>query len=98
MNQDFLEIERHAAETPAALALVSTGGTALTYLELNRCLAAMRREAIDAGLGPGEVGAIALPSGTDLITALLAVAGIAAAAPLNPSFTESEFRYSSEIG
>jgi acyl-CoA synthetase (AMP-forming)/AMP-acid ligase II len=53
----------------------------------------MRREVAGAGLGRGEIAAIALPSGTDLITALLGVAGIAAAAPLNPSFTESEFRY-----
>ena len=53
----------------------------------------MRREAAAAGLGAGEVAAIALTSGADLLTALLAIAGIGAAAPLNPSFTESEFRY-----
>ena len=93
MIEDFLELKRHAAEAPAAIALASPGGSALTYLELDRYLGAMRREAAGAGLGPGEVAAIVFPSGTDLITALLAVAGIAAAAPLNPSFTESEFRY-----
>jgi acyl-CoA synthetase (AMP-forming)/AMP-acid ligase II len=93
VTQDFLELKRHAAETPAAIALASPGGAALTYSELDRCLDAMRLEAAAAGLGPGEVAAIALPSGPDLITTLLAVAGIGAAAPLNPSFTESEFRY-----
>ena len=86
MTQDFLEIKRHAAETPAAIALASPGGGALTYSELDRCLDAMRLEAAAAGLGPGEVAAIALPSGGDFIAALLAVAGIGPAAPLNPSF------------
>ena len=93
MTGDFLDLKRNAAETPEAIALASPAGGALTYSKLDRCLDALRREAAAAGLGPGEVAAIVLPSGTDLITALLAVAGIGAAAPLNPSLTESEFRY-----
>lgn len=93
MTQDFVDIKRHAAESPAAVALTSPGGSALTYSELDRCLDAMRLVAVAAGLGPGEVAAIALPSGADLMSALLAVSGIGAAAPLNPSFTESEFHY-----
>ncbi len=92
-DRDFLDLKRHAAETPAAIALASPGRDALTYLELDRCLDAMRGEAAAAGLGPGEIAAIVLPNGVELITALLAVAGVGAAAPLNPSFTESEFRY-----
>ena len=53
----------------------------------------MRLEAAGAGFGPGEVAALVLPNGPDLITAFLAVAGIGAGAPLDPSSTESEFRY-----
>jgi len=93
VTEDFLDLKRHAAETPAATALASPGGTALTYSKLDVCLDAMRREAAAEGLGTGEIAAIVLPSGMDLLTASLAVSGIGAAAPLNPSFTESEFHY-----
>lgn len=90
---DFLDLEQRAAEMPAAIALCSPEQGAVTYLDLERRLRAMQREVADAGLGPGEVAAIVLPNGPDLIVALLAVAASGAAAPLNPLYTESEFRY-----
>ena len=92
-SEDFLQLEQRAAEMPAAIALRSPEQDDLTYLDLERRLRVMRREVADAGLGPGEVAAIVLPNGPDLIVALLAVAGIGAGAPLNPAYTESEFRY-----
>jgi acyl-CoA synthetase (AMP-forming)/AMP-acid ligase II len=91
--EDFLQLKQRAAEMPAAIALTSPRGDALTYLELDRRLHAMRLQAAGAGLGPGEIAALVLPNGPDLITAFLAVAGIGAGAPLDPSSTESEFRY-----
>ena len=92
-SEDFLELERHAAEAPGAVALSSLEGDTVTYLELDGHLHAMRRDATGAGLRRGEIAALVLPNGLDLITAFLAVAGIGAGAPLDPSFTESEFRY-----
>lgn len=92
-SEDFLQLKQRAENAPAAIALTSPGGDALTYLELDRRLHSMRREAAGAGLGPGEIAALVLPNGPDLITAFLAVAGIGAAAPLDPSSTESELRY-----
>ena len=86
---DFLDLEQRAAEMPAAIALCSPEQGAVTYLDLERRLRAMQREVADAGLGPGEVAAIVLPNGPDLIVALLAVAASGAAAPLNPLYTES---------
>jgi acyl-CoA synthetase (AMP-forming)/AMP-acid ligase II len=78
---------------PAAVALEAPGREPLTYRELDRRLQAMRREVTRAGLRPGEVAALALANGPELITAFLAVSGIGAGAPLNPAFTESEFRF-----
>jgi acyl-CoA synthetase (AMP-forming)/AMP-acid ligase II len=92
-SEDFLQLKQRAEDAPEAIALTFPGGHALTYLELDRRLRTMRREAAGAGLGPGEIAALVLPNGPDLITAFLAVAGIGAAAPLDPSSTESEFRY-----
>jgi acyl-CoA synthetase (AMP-forming)/AMP-acid ligase II len=92
-SEDFLNLAQRAAEMPSAIALSSPEQDAVTYLNLEQRLRVMRREAATAGLGPGEVAAIVLPNGPDLILAMLAVAGIGAAAPLNPSYTESEFRY-----
>jgi len=46
-----------------------------------------------AGFGPGEVAALALPNGPELIAAFLAISGIGAGAPLNPALTEAEFRF-----
>ena len=46
------------------------------------------------GLGPGDRVAMALPNGPELVEAILAVAALGAtAAPLNPSYTEPEFRF-----
>ncbi len=92
-SEDFLQLEQHAAETPSAIALASPEQDALTYQDLTQRLRTMRGEAAGVGLGPGEVAAIVLPNGPDLILALLAVVGIGAAAPLNPAYTENEFRY-----
>lgn len=89
----FPPLERRAAEMPAAVALAAPGREPLAYGELDQRLRAMRHELIGAGLGPGEIAALALPNGLELITAFLAISGIGAGAPLNPAFTESEFRY-----
>jgi len=53
----------------------------------------MRHGLAGAGLGPGEVDALVLPNGPELIAVFLAISGIGAAAPLNPAYTEREFRF-----
>ncbi len=92
-SDDFLGLLAHAEGMPSAVALAAPGRKATTYGELADRLREIRRELTDAGFGSGEVAALALPSGPELITAFLAISGIGAAAPLNPAFTESEFRF-----
>jgi acyl-CoA synthetase (AMP-forming)/AMP-acid ligase II len=97
--EDFLPVEQHAEEMPTAVAVTAPGREPITYRELGRLLPRMRSELTEAGLGPGEIAALVLPNGADLITTFLAVSGIGAGAPLNPASTESEFRfYLSRLG
>ena len=90
---DFLALERRAAQTPASIALAAPGRVPLTYQKLRDTLQAARRTLADAGLRTGEIGALVLPNGPELITAFLAISGIGAGAPLNPALTEDEYRF-----
>jgi acyl-CoA synthetase (AMP-forming)/AMP-acid ligase II len=96
---DFLALERHAIQSPAGVALAVPGRVPLTYQKLRDTLQAARRTLADAGLRTGEIGALVLPNGPELITAFLAISCIGAGAPLNPALTEDEYRfYLSRLG
>jgi oxalate---CoA ligase len=90
---DFLGLEGHAAQTPAAVALTAPGRKPLTYAGLWDQLHAIHRALNRAGFRRGEVAALAMPNGPELITAFLGISGTGGGAPLNPAFTETEFRF-----
>lgn len=61
---------------------------------------ALRREArrtadalAEYGIGRGDRVSIVLPNGADVIVAFLGTATVATAAPLNPAYTEDEYRF-----
>ena len=89
---DFLGLERHAAQTPAAMAVAAPGRKPLTYAALWDQLHAIRGALNRAGFRQGEVAALAMPNGPELIAAVLGISSVGAAAPLNPALTEEEFR------
>lgn len=96
---DLLALERRAAQTPAAVALVAPGRQPLTYPELGDSLRTARRALAGTGFRPGEIAAVVLPNGPELITAFLAISGIGAGALLNPALTADEYRfYLSRLG
>jgi acyl-CoA synthetase (AMP-forming)/AMP-acid ligase II len=96
---DFLRLEWHAARTPSAIAVAAPGRKPLTYSELGNHLQTIRRALGGAGFRQGEVAALAMPNGPELITAFLAISSLGAGALLNPAYTESEFRfYLSRLG
>src|SRR5215470_7707420 len=65
----------------------SFGQLAASVDELARCLA-------EAGVQRGDRVAFTLPNGPDVVQILLAIAALgAAAAPLNPAYTESEYAF-----
>ena len=88
----FLELERQAVEAPHATALLAPGHRPLTYSELQSQIGTARRELREAGLQPEEPAALVM-RGADLITAFLAISGESAAAPLDTSLTEDEYRF-----
>jgi acyl-CoA synthetase (AMP-forming)/AMP-acid ligase II len=90
---DFLGLEQHAARTPAAIALAAPGRKPLTYAGLWAQLQAIHRALNHAGFRPGQVGALAMPNGPEVITAFLGISSMGAGAPLNPALTENELHY-----
>nr|WP_254367134.1 amino acid adenylation domain-containing protein [Paraburkholderia sp. NMBU_R16] len=85
--------ERHAARAPDAIALAHDAQT-LTYAALNRRANRLARTLVDDGVGPGQVVAVALPRGFDLIVALLAILKSGAAyLPLDPDYPDERLAF-----
>ncbi len=84
-----------AVGDPARPALiVPEDGTAVSYAQLTDRVEALARRLAGFGVRPGDRVALALPNGPDLVLLLLAVISLgAAAAPLNPAYTRSEFGF-----
>jgi acyl-CoA synthetase (AMP-forming)/AMP-acid ligase II len=76
-----------------APALILTDGPELTYAALRRQVDRLAGELATAGIGAADRVAVVLPNGPAAAIAFLAVAGAAAAAPLNPAYREEEFRF-----
>src|SRR5271170_4255322 len=90
---DFLALNQRASEMPGQTALFAPGRDPLTYRGLWDQVQATRKALANFGVGPGDVTALVLPGGPELITAFLAVASTGACAPLDPALTESEFHF-----
>ncbi|MEU1423136.1 non-ribosomal peptide synthase/polyketide synthase [Kitasatospora sp. NPDC005751] len=86
-------LERRAALTPAALALVA-GGERLDYATLNRRANRLAHHLISLGAGPERLVALTLPRTADMIVAILAVwkAG-AGYLPIDPALPAERVRY-----
>ena len=82
-----------AAGRPDDVALAAPGRAPLTYGRLGAHVDAVAGALGRRGVGPGEVVAIVLANGPEAASAFLAVAAGAAAAPLNPAYTEDEFAF-----
>ena len=74
-------------------ALVVPGGPVLTYARLAEMIPELSAELSRLGVMPGNRVAMALPNGPEAILLFLAVSAIATACPLNPAYTENEFRF-----
>jgi oxalate---CoA ligase len=90
---DHLALEWPASATPDAIALLAPGRDPLTYHQLWNHVQASREALASFGIQSGEVTALVLPGGPELIIAFLAVASMGACAPLDPTLTESECHF-----
>ena len=72
--------------------VVPDDGQVLTYGQLARRVGDLAGSLAAAGVGRGDRVAFTLPNGPDVIQILLAITALgAAAAPLNPAYTHSEY-------
>src|SRR5437763_16775414 len=91
---------------PATLGgLVAAGGgdvafhvpeddSSATYAELAETVASLARRLHGLGVQRGDRIALALPNGREIVELLLAIMSLgAAAAPLNPAYTEDEYKF-----
>ncbi|SCG01912.1 Phosphopantetheine attachment site, partial [Streptomyces sp. Ncost-T6T-2b] len=84
---------RRAAAVPEAFAARDSHAS-LTYGELDSAVSALARLLVARGAGPGAVVAVALPRGTEMLVALLAVLRAGAAyLPLDPDFPAERLAY-----
>ncbi len=82
------------AGRPEAAAVGIPGGETLTFAGLADAAASLAAKLHAAGIGRGDRVALAEPDGDRFLLALFGVlAAGASAAPLNPAYTESEFRF-----
>jgi acyl-CoA synthetase (AMP-forming)/AMP-acid ligase II len=83
----------HAEPARPAL-IVPDAAQALTYAQLTTRVETLAQRLASLGVRRGDRVALALPNGPDIVLLLLAVTTLgAAAAPLNPAYTESEFGF-----
>ena len=87
-------LDRLASNTPDAFAVLSPGRDPLTYRQLYNSVRSLQDSLASFGVEPGEVIALAMPGGPEMITAFLAAATTGACAPLDPSLTESDSQVS----
>ena len=86
-------VERQAARTPGATAVLSQSGQ-LTYAELNARVNRLAHYLIRLGVGPERLVALALPRGEPVLVALLAVAKTGAAyLPIDPGLPSARIAF-----
>ncbi|MER6299869.1 non-ribosomal peptide synthase/polyketide synthase [Kitasatospora sp. NPDC001539] len=84
---------RRAADVPDALA-VRAGDVSLTFRELDEQVTRLARHLVALGAAPGELVAVALPRGAELLVTLLAVLRSGAAyLPLDPGLPAERLQY-----
>src|SRR5262245_24103664 len=91
-------LEHQARRIPDAPAILASGRAPLTYRRLYEQVDKMGRTLRAAGIDGRDRVAVVLPNGSEMPVAILAVAGCAACAPVNPAFGVEELnRYFEEL-
>jgi acyl-CoA synthetase (AMP-forming)/AMP-acid ligase II/thioesterase domain-containing protein len=86
------ELAWFARENPDAAAIFSPGNDPLTFAEFEDRIEAVARDLRALGVGRGDIVAVAMPGGPELLWTVLGIMRVTAAALFDASFTASEFR------
>ena len=78
---------------PSSTAIIVPGGPRLTYAQLRDEVARAADTLAQLGVGREDRVALVLPNGVEAVVMFLAAATAGVAAPLNPGYKESEFRF-----
>jgi oxalate---CoA ligase len=90
--EPLLELINHGGSHPALVC--PDDGTVVTYEQLATATSDLASRLRSAGVGRGDRVAVVLPNGPEIIELLLALAALGAVmAPLNPAYTEPEYRF-----
>jgi oxalate---CoA ligase len=93
-NGERLGALLEAGSGPAAAFVTPEDGETLTYAQLADRVEALARGLAGAGVRRGDRVALTLPNGPEFVQVILAATLLgAAAAPLNPAYTETEFAF-----
>ncbi|MDQ2876647.1 MAG: AMP-binding protein, partial [Actinomycetota bacterium] len=91
---ELLSTLLEAGAGQAAAFVTPEDGVTLTYAQLADRVEALARGLAGAGVRRGDRVALTLPNGPEFVQIILAATLLgAAAAPLNPAYTESEFAF-----
>lgn len=88
----LLEVLEGGSPTQMAIQ-VPGAGPSLTYEQLRVQVDSLSATLSRLGLGRGDRIALAMPNGFEVISAFLAASSVGTAAPLNPSYTQDEFKF-----
>ncbi|MBZ9675783.1 acyl--CoA ligase [Mesorhizobium sp. ES1-1] len=78
---------------PAAVALMAPDRPPLSFAGLANLVGQLCGDLAGRGFGPNTAVGIVLPNGPETASCFLAVSALATAAPLNPAYSEDEFRF-----
>lgn len=78
---------------PSSTAIIVPGGSRLTYAQLREEVMRAADTLAQLGVGREDRVALVLPNGAEAVVMFLAAATAGVAAPLNPGYKESEFRF-----
>jgi acyl-CoA synthetase (AMP-forming)/AMP-acid ligase II/thioesterase domain-containing protein/acyl carrier protein len=92
LNSCLDELARIARSNPEAAAIFSPGNDPLTFSELDDRVESVAHDLRALGVERGDVVAVAMPEGRELLMTLLGIMRVAVAAPFDASFTDAEFR------
>lgn len=86
-------LAQRAERTPSALAIHAVDRSPLSFAGLVGHMGGVASAFADRGLGRTDAVAVMVPTGPEMATAFLSVAGAAVCAPLNPAYGRAELEF-----